>query len=107
MNSIPEEYTFELIRLTDLKIEPCKACYRCLQPDNDCPIKDNFNFVMSKIKEADTLIIGVPVYILGPHGYYKMLTDRLVGRRIMQAGPLKLENIESTPWALIPPKGDC
>jgi len=79
LNGIPEIYERELIRLTDLKIEPCRACYRCLQPDNDCPVKDDFNFVMDRIKRADAVIIGVPVYILGPHGYYKMLTDRLVG----------------------------
>ncbi|HWP97354.1 MAG TPA: flavodoxin family protein [Syntrophomonadaceae bacterium] len=79
MSSIPEECSRSLIRLTDLKIEPCKACYRCLQPDTDCPIKDDFNFVIRRIREADALIIGVPVYILGPHGYYKMLMDRLVG----------------------------
>lgn len=79
MNNIPEECSRELIRLTDLKIEPCKACYRCLQPENNCPVKDDFNFVINKIRAADALIIGVPVYILGPHGYYKMLMDRLVG----------------------------
>ncbi|CFW99382.1 Flavoprotein-like [Syntrophomonas zehnderi OL-4] len=79
MGSIPQECNRELIRLTDLKIEPCKACYKCLQPDKICPVKDDFNFVIEKIKEADALVIGVPVYFLGPHGYYKMLTDRLVG----------------------------
>lgn len=79
MNGIPETCNKELIRLTDFKIEPCRACYKCLQPDNDCPVKDDFNFIIDRIKRADALIIGVPVYILGPHGYYKMLTDRLVG----------------------------
>jgi multimeric flavodoxin WrbA len=79
MGHIPEQCSLELIRLTDLKIEPCKACYHCLQAYNDCPLKDDFNFVLNKIKEADCLIIGVPTYLLGPHGYYKMLTDRLLG----------------------------
>lgn len=79
INSIPEQCQRELIRLTDLKIDPCHACYKCLQPDQACPVKDDFNFVIDKIKNADAIIIGVPVYILGPHGYYKMLTDRLVG----------------------------
>lgn len=79
MNSIPEECSRELIRLTDLDIKPCKACYACLQPDKNCSIHDDLNFVMARIREADALIIGVPVYFLGPHGYYKMLTDRLVG----------------------------
>lgn len=79
MNNIPEECSRELIRLTDLEIKPCKACYVCLQPDKVCPVPDDFNFVIKKIREADALVIGVPVYFLGPHGYYKMLTDRLVG----------------------------
>jgi multimeric flavodoxin WrbA len=79
IRNIPEECKRELIRLTDLRLEPCKACYRCLQPENPCPVKDDFNFVIEKIKKADALIIGVPVYFLGPHGYYKMLTDRLIG----------------------------
>lgn len=79
MRSIPGEYSLELLRLTDLKIDPCKACYRCLQPDTPCPTKDDFNYVIDKIKSADALIIGLPVYILGPHGYYKMLIDRLLG----------------------------
>jgi Multimeric flavodoxin WrbA len=79
INSIPEQCRQELIRLTDLKIEPCQACYKCLQADQACPVKDDFNYVIEKVKKADAVIIGVPVYILGPHGYYKMLTDRLVG----------------------------
>lgn len=79
MSNIPEECNRELIRLTDLEIKPCRACYVCLQHDKACPVQDDFNYIIEKIREADALIIGVPVYFLGPHGYYKMLTDRLVG----------------------------
>ncbi len=43
LSNIPEECNRELIRLTDLEIKPCKACYRCLQPDSDCAVGDNFN----------------------------------------------------------------
>ncbi len=78
ISNIPQDCQPELIRLTDMKIEPCKACYQCLQPDKDCPIKDDFNFILNKINQADALIIGVPIYLLGPHGYYKMLSDRMV-----------------------------
>lgn len=79
MGSVPEPCRRELIRLTELKIEPCRACYRCLQPDLRCRQEDDFNFVMDRILEADALLIGVPVYLLGPHSYYKLLTDRLLG----------------------------
>jgi multimeric flavodoxin WrbA len=78
MRNIPHDCRYELIRLTDMKIDSCIACYKCLEFDNGCVKKDDFNFVMNRIKKADALIIGVPVYLLGPHGYYKMLCDRLV-----------------------------
>ncbi|NPV93038.1 MAG: flavodoxin family protein [Firmicutes bacterium] len=79
MGSVPGECKLELIRLPEMRLESCRACYRCLQPDTPCPLKDDFNFVMGRIKEADALVIGIPVYLLGPHGCYKMLCDRLVG----------------------------
>ncbi|MGI5910955.1 MAG: flavodoxin family protein [Syntrophomonadaceae bacterium] len=78
MDSIPQDCQRELIRLTDLRIEPCRACYRCMQPEKECLINDDFNYVISKITQADAVIIGVPIYFLGPHGYYKMLSDRLL-----------------------------
>ncbi|KJS14934.1 MAG: multimeric flavodoxin WrbA-like protein [Peptococcaceae bacterium BRH_c4b] len=78
MDNIPEPCNRELIRLTDLNLKPCKACYHCLQPDTSCKMNDDFNFLMEKIKEADALIIAVPVYFLGPHAYYKLLTDRML-----------------------------
>ncbi len=79
MASIPEKCNYELIRLTNLQIKPCKACYRCLSADTVCSINDDFNSIFNKIIRADAIIIGFPVYSLGPHGYYKMLTDRLIG----------------------------
>lgn len=77
MNSIPDECHCEMIRLTDLKLEPCKACYYCLQNDG-CIVEDDFNFVFNRIIQADAVIIGVPIYLLGPQAYYKMFNDRLV-----------------------------
>lgn len=79
MGSIPEPCTLEMLRMPDLQLKPCNACYRCLQPDAACPLDDDFNFIMEKVKAADALILGVPVYILGTPAMYKMLTDRLVG----------------------------
>lgn len=79
MKNIPGDCQHEIIRVTDLELETCKACYHCLQPDTQCKVHDNFNFVMNKIRQADGVVIGVPVYILGPHGYLKLLQDRLVG----------------------------
>ncbi len=79
MRNIPGECHHQLIRVTGLNLESCKACYGCLQPDAGCKTKDDFNFIMESIKKADAVIIGVPVYILGPHGCYKLMQDRMVG----------------------------
>ncbi len=79
VDSVPGPCSRELIRLTELRIDPCRACYRCLNPGSRCVRDDDFQFVLNKIMEADGLVIGLPVYFLGPHGSYKMLTDRLLG----------------------------
>lgn len=99
MSNIPEECNRELIRLTDLDIKPCRACYVCLQPEKACPVQDDFNFVIEKIRAADALIIGIPVYLLGPHGYYKMLTDRLVGAQN------HVQNTQGKPCVIVIPYG--
>lgn len=79
MDNVPEQCNKKLIRLTELKLEPCQACYRCLQPGSNCKINDDFNFLIKEIMECDALLIGLPVYFLGPHASYKMLADRLLG----------------------------
>ena len=79
MANVPEPCERELIRLTELNIRPCRGCYRCLQPGAACSIRDDFNFLLGKIKECAALVIGLPVYFLGPHAGYKALTDRMLG----------------------------
>lgn len=79
LSNVPAPCRRELIRLTELEIKPCKACYHCLKPGAMCSLNDDLNFVLQKIKEADALIIGVPVYFLGPHAYLKLLGDRMLG----------------------------
>ncbi|MZP43629.1 flavodoxin family protein [Heliobacterium gestii] len=79
MDHVPDPCSKELIRLPDCRIDPCNGCYRCLQPGQGCPIKDDFSFIIDKIREADAVIIGVPVYFFGPHASLKLLIDRLLG----------------------------
>lgn len=99
MSNIDEPCIKELIRLTDLSINPCKACYRCLQPGQSCVLNDDFNFVMEKIKESDALIIGFPVYLLGPHAYFKLLLDRMLGVRNF------IEHTRNKPCVMVMPFG--
>jgi multimeric flavodoxin WrbA len=68
----------DLIRLTDLRIEPCKGCMACLFKQEECRIQDDWLTFKNRILESDAVILGAPTYLLGPAGIIKMLIDRNV-----------------------------
>ncbi|MBA4390838.1 MAG: hypothetical protein C0399_07855 [Syntrophus sp. (in: bacteria)] len=72
---IEGEHTLRLIRLTSLNIKPCRGCYRCIM-DNPCPNKDDMEFLMREIVDADAVILSSPVYFLGANGIIKNILDR-------------------------------
>lgn len=76
--SAGEEYEKEIIRLNDLDIKPCSACYACLPKGADCHLQDDFNYLLGKIKEADGIVLAAPVYFLGPHSIIKVIQDRFL-----------------------------
>jgi multimeric flavodoxin WrbA len=51
----------ELISLAEKKIEPCDGCRTCLKTGK-CHIKDDFDSVFTKMKEAEGIILSTPVY---------------------------------------------
>lgn len=65
----------EIVRLTDLDIEPCKACYACLYGD-ECKIDDDVELIYDKIIEGDKILISSPVYVLDATGSVKAFLDR-------------------------------
>lgn len=76
--SIGEEFELELIKLPDLNLQPCKACYACLVPNQRCPLTDDLYFLLDRIKEADGIIISSPCYALGPAAITKLFGDRII-----------------------------
>ena len=76
--SIGEEFELELIRLPELSLLPCNACYACLFPNRSCPLTDDLYFLLDKIKEADGLILSAPCYALGPAAITKLFGDRII-----------------------------
>lgn len=53
----------ELISLRDKEIKPCTGCYDCREKGY-CTIKgDDFDEILSKMREAEGLILGSPVYV--------------------------------------------
>ena len=51
----------ELIRLAEKKIQPCDGCRGCIETGK-CHIKDDFQSVFAKMKQADGIILASPVY---------------------------------------------
>lgn len=53
----------ELISLRGKELKPCNGCYDCVEKGN-CTIKgDDFEEIVNKMREAEGLILGSPVYL--------------------------------------------
>ncbi|MCX7781040.1 MAG: NAD(P)H-dependent oxidoreductase [Negativicutes bacterium] len=76
--SLPDDVEKAMIRLTDLEIRHCNACYACLPEDKDCVIQDDLSFLIDAIKAADAVIIAAPCYFLGEHTMLKLIGDRMI-----------------------------
>lgn len=64
------------IRLTDLSIKICKACYHCFW--EPCRIDDDVDWVYDEMISSDAVIISSPTYILTMPGILKLLIDRVL-----------------------------
>ena len=76
--SLPADMEKSMIRLSDLDIKPCKACYACLPKEKGCVIGDHLSFLLERIREADAVIIASACYFLGSHTSLKTISDRLI-----------------------------
>lgn len=65
----------ELINLSDYKINPCLGCEAC-KDSFECVINDDFNKIVSLIREADGVVIGSPTYWYNVTGDMKIFLDR-------------------------------
>ena len=99
--ALPDSVEKKLLRLSELNVEPCRACYACLPAGCDCVIQDDFAAILQQIQDADAIIIAAPVYFLGMHTRLKLLCDRLIsvlneadkytGRRCVAVVPYGVE----------------
>jgi NAD(P)H-dependent FMN reductase len=72
---VEPDHTLGLVRMPSLDIRPCKACYACVT-GRPCPHKDDMDFLLDRIVEADAVVIATPVYFLGAHSIFKRVLDR-------------------------------
>lgn len=75
---IQEGIETELVQLAGKKIHGCIACYKCFEnKDRQCSVKnDDINECISKMIEADGVILGSPVYFANLTAEMKALIDR-------------------------------
>jgi multimeric flavodoxin WrbA len=56
-------HEIEFVKLTDLIFSGCKGCVQLCAGPQVCKLKDDVQPYYQKIKEADAVIIGTPVYM--------------------------------------------
>ncbi|MCD7900444.1 MAG: flavodoxin family protein [Bacteroides sp.] len=67
----------EIISIGNKAVQGCIACNKCYELGR-CVFKDElYNSVRERLKDADGIIIGSPVYYAGPNGSLCALLDRL------------------------------
>jgi len=79
----------QMIRLTDLHLESCTGCLRCVIGGKPCPLDDDMPWLVEAIQAADGLVLAAPTYFLGPAAVVKLVLDRLlmVAGRVEDALP--------------------
>jgi multimeric flavodoxin WrbA len=66
------------IRLTDIPLEPCRGCFRCLAGGGACPTEDGLYDLLCHIRSVESLVLAAPVYFMAPPAKLFSLLDRLL-----------------------------
>ncbi len=76
--AIARAHKIEAVRIHDLDIKPCIGCMKC-RPDKPCILpQDDAQMLAEKVRWADFIIIGCPVYWGNVPGTLKVFFDRNV-----------------------------
>ncbi|MBR2736978.1 MAG: flavodoxin family protein [Firmicutes bacterium] len=78
MKQLPDDWEKVMVRLNDLDIKPCQACYHCVPRGSHCAISDDLDVIIRNVKHSDRIIIAFPTYIFTAPGPVKMIMDRLL-----------------------------
>ncbi|RXA21467.1 flavodoxin family protein [Methanosarcina sp. MSH10X1] len=65
-----------IYNLASLDIKCCDACCKC-QESGCCLIDDDMKEIYQEIRDADTVVLGSPVYMWQMTGQTKLLIDRM------------------------------
>ena len=71
----------ELVQLYDLNFSGCISCFSCKKlsrkEDGVCAVEDDLTTVLDRVKEADALLIGTPVYYGSESAATRAFLERL------------------------------
>jgi multimeric flavodoxin WrbA len=73
-----EGVTAQMIRLTNLRLESCTGCMRCVIGGKPCRLADDMEWLIETIQAADALVLAAPTYFLGPAAVIKLVLDRML-----------------------------
>jgi len=65
----------EIIRLSDLKIEPCTNCGGC-DENGECIQQDDMQGLFEKLLTNDIILLASPIYFMGLSAWTKAFIDR-------------------------------
>ncbi|QGY47483.1 NADPH-dependent FMN reductase [Maribellus comscasis] len=69
---------YEMVRLSEYKLGVCNGCKLCLDKGEElCPIKDDRNLLLEKIKNSDGVVFASPNYSFHVSALMKQFLDRL------------------------------
>jgi len=71
-------HSTELINLYDFDIRHCRGCWRCSE-SGACVQEDDFAQIYSRVREANVVILGSPVYWGNVTAMMKVFFDRHMG----------------------------
>jgi multimeric flavodoxin WrbA len=81
MKVLDPDIEFEIIQLAKIDLKTCKGCYLCLSKgESYCPLKDDRELLECKLKSADAIIFGSPVYTYNVSWIMKNFLDRFAYR---------------------------
>lgn len=72
----------EMVQLSELKYQGCSSCFACKLKNGGsygvCAMRDELSAVLEKIRTADALLVGSPIYLGAETGAVRSFMERLI-----------------------------
>jgi multimeric flavodoxin WrbA len=78
-------YDSEFVKLTDLSFSGCRGCAHLCAKPRVCQLDDDLRPFYGKIRDADAVVIGSPVYFDAVNGTTVTFVERFFGYRHLES----------------------